>query len=147
MKTREEIKNWLVQQYWYEEFVENIKKENSDLICKNILNGELKQNTIHSFDFTIDDEEDDDTFYQIWCERNDDFLKWYYSEECTFCNNSGDHRYTFSDSDIKYFINLFGNSFLRIGLEDRNGINFKKFPNVQNIEIEYCPFCGRKLKN
>lgn len=65
---------------------------------------------------------------------------------CKFCNNSGDHKYTTSDNDVRYFINLFCNSYLRIGIEDSMGVNFKKYPNVQQMEINYCPFCGKKLK-
>lgn len=68
------------------------------------------------------------------------------TESCRFCNNSGYHRYTISDDNRKYFLNLFGDRYLRIGIEDEFGINFDKYPKVQNIEINYCPFCGRELK-
>lgn len=57
---------------------------------------------------------------------------------CKFCNNSGDHRYTTSDNRIKYFINMFGKGYLRIGITST-------ILNPQSIQINYCPFCGKKL--
>lgn len=67
---------------------------------------------------------------------------------CKFCNNSGDHRYTTSSDEDKerYFLNLFGNSYLRIGIENKvYGLDFKKYPKIQSIKIKFCPFCGRSL--
>lgn len=68
------------------------------------------------------------------------------TEPCKFCNNSGDYRYTYSDNNIRYFLNLFGNYFLRIGIENLVNISSINKPKVQTMEINYCPFCGRKLK-
>lgn len=77
-----------------------------------------------------------------------EFRKFFVSEEdtCPFCNNSGKHKYTQSDDDVHYFINLFGNGYLRIGIETSMGLNFKKYPSIQSLKINYCPFCGRKLE-
>lgn len=64
---------------------------------------------------------------------------------CKFCNNSGDHRYTYSDNGVKYFVNLFGNRYLRIGIEDNTGLNFRRYPKIESMKINFCPFCGRDL--
>lgn len=86
-------------------------------------------------------------FVQKLLLEHPEFNKYFsiFEDSCPFCNNSGKHIYTQSDDDAHYFINLFGNGYLRIGIEDSMGLNFAKYPSIQSLKIDYCPICGRKL--
>lgn len=72
---------------------------------------------------------------------------------CDFCNNSGKRVETIFNSDEQsegnFQLLIYGNNFLRINAtECDNHSSLKSITGLRpaSVEINYCPFCGRKLK-